>query len=71
MFKLTANEVIVKQKGSNGDWGRTIILLTLFAQKLIFGQRYRTGRCLMQNLQTSSNEVETFRYMHTYFLFTV
>ena len=71
MFKLTANEVIVKQKGSNGDWGRTIILLTLFAQKLIFGQRYRTGRSLMQNLQTSSNEVETFRYMHTYFLFTV
>ena len=44
-FKLSICDVIVIQKISTGDgklhfFGRDYILLTLFAQKYIFGQRY-------------------------------
>ena len=42
-IKLSANDIIVSQKSSSGEesnicLGSTIILLALFAQKLIFGQ---------------------------------
>ena len=48
MFQLSANDVIISQKGSNGkeksiSLGGTIILLALFAQDLMFGQRWGVG----------------------------
>ena len=45
VFKLSISDIIVSQKGSKGDgklhfFGRDYVLLTLFAQKYILGQRY-------------------------------
>ena len=48
IFQLSNSDVIVSQKGSNGEGsislGRTIILLALFTQNLMFGQRYILSR---------------------------
>ena len=49
LLKLSIIDVIVSQKGSNGDgklhlFGRDYILFALFAQKYIFGQRYMLSR---------------------------
>ena len=45
VLKLSANDIILSQKGSNGEGknislGWAIILLTLFVKRYIFGQRY-------------------------------
>ena len=57
VLKLSVSDVIVSRKGSN-SLGGTIILLALFVQKYIFGQRY----ILSQSSDTASHFKKYTKY---------
>ena len=77
VLKLSITDVIVSQKGSNGDgklhfFGRDYILLALFAQKHIFGQRYMFVRgnilhCMKRALKNQNKPMETTQCQNCFY----